>query len=43
MGGKLFKAILGVGLAVFLGPAGLGFLTAGQAVLFGISALGSAF
>ena len=43
MGDNIFKAILGVGLAIFLGPAGLGFLTAGQAVLFGISALGSAF
>lgn len=49
MGGKkgLLGALLGVGLAIFLGPgafgiSGLGILSAGQAVLFGISAIGSA-
>ena len=49
MGGKkgLLGALLGIGLAIFLGPgafgiSGLGILTAGQAVMFGISAIGSA-
>ena len=44
--GKVFKAIAFIGLALFLGPGafgltGLGILTGAQALMFGISAVGS--
>lgn len=44
MGSKgILGTLLMIGAAIYLGPAGIGLLTGGQALMFGVSALASGF